>query len=408
VPAQPGDRPAQDHPANGCARGQAHGGSGRFVRRSRLAGGEVPTRTFDQLFETGPARAHWDSLVGMDARKYHARAMSQSPRARERENESWARYWELGLLSSLGNAYSGTYEGAVRELWRNFFSALPEGGRVLDIGTGNGAIAAIAVEVARERGIAMDVHGIDLAPIRPLETVRHQRELIEPVTFHPETPAEATPFPDAHFDALTGHYAFEYTGRAACAAELGRVAADGARLQLVVHHPDSAILEIARIELGHARLLESCGFFAHGRALAERVAALPDPAARRALAGDPEAERLREALNEAAATVSAAADSAPYPDLLRLALNAFQAGWRQLVSGDPEGASRALSAGEDGIAANRARLEDLTGAFLDRVAVDESLTALTRAGFAAEPVDLVRHESGRLLGWLLRGRRNAR
>lgn len=368
----------------------------------------MPARAFHQLVESGALRAHWRSLVGMDARKYHARAMSQSPRARERENESWARYWELGLLSSLGNAYSGTYEGAVRELWREFFAALPAGARVLDIGTGNGAIPAIAVEISRERGLDLEVHGVDLAPIRPLETVREQRELIEPVRFHPGTPAEAMPFPDAHFAGITGHYAFEYTRRAECAVELGRVAADEARLQLVVHHPQSIILQTARAELGHARLLESCDFFGHARALAERVAALADPAARRELAADPEAERLRHALNEAAAVVKTAAETAPHPDLLRLAMNAFQAAWRQLVAGDAEAASRVLAAGERGVAANRSRLEDLASAQLDEASVHRSLADLDRAGFDAGPAGEVHHESGGLLGWLIRARRRPR
>jgi ubiquinone/menaquinone biosynthesis C-methylase UbiE len=340
--------------------------------------------------------------------QYHAPAMNESRSRRERENESWAHYWELGLLSSLGNAYTGTYEGAVREHWRAFFAALADGSRILDVGTGNGALPAIAIEVARERDVTFEVHGIDLAPIRPLETVKHQRELIQPVHFHANTPAEATPFEAAWFHAITAHYGFEYTDRPACARELGRVAAGGAVLGLVIHHPESIILQTAREELANAgMLLDESQFFDRARALLETAARASDPAARAALARDARAERQRHALNEAAAAVAAAADASPHPDLLRLALNAFQTSWRHLSAGDGAAARAALAAGERGITENRQRLRDLASAYLGREQVDAARENLIAAGFEMAVPDRLYHESGALLGWVLNGRRQS-
>lgn len=338
--------------------------------------------------------------------QYHAPAMNESRSRRERENESWAHYWELGLLSSLGNAYSGTYEGAVREHWRAFFAQLDDGSRVLDVGTGNGAVPAIAVEVARNRGVTFEVHGIDLAPIRPLQTVKHQRELIEPVHFHASTPAEATPFPDGYFHAITAHYGFEYTDRPACARELGRVASGGAVLHMVIHHPESIILETAREELSNAAILiDQSRFFARARALLQTVMAAPDAAARAALAGNAEAERQRHALNDAAAVVAAAADASPHPDLLRLALNAFQTSWRHLTSGDGRAALAALDAGELGVTTNRQRLQDLASAYLSLEQVDAAQADLAASGFDIAPPALLHHEGGTLLGWVVSGLR---
>ena len=52
-------------------------------------------------------------------------------------------------------------------IWLAFFSQLPDGARVLDVGTGNGIVAFLARDAAKARGRNFHIEGIDAAIIDP-------------------------------------------------------------------------------------------------------------------------------------------------------------------------------------------------------------------------------------------------
>src|SRR5690348_5313060 len=58
----------------------------------------------------------------------------------------WDQYWHADRLASCLNLDTPNYTADMRAGWSGFLSPLPDGARVLDICTGNGAVAAIAVE----------------------------------------------------------------------------------------------------------------------------------------------------------------------------------------------------------------------------------------------------------------------
>lgn len=326
--------------------------------------------------------------------------------ARKASRESWNRYWEHGFLTSCRNAFEANYEGSLKAAWEEFLAALPPGTRVLDICTGNGAIAMIAVEVSRREGLGLEVHGCDSASIRPRETVRESRALLEDVRFHPDTPAEATQFPDAHFGALTGQYAFEYTDEEACIAELVRISAPGARLQLVIHHHRSIVIDTSREELVNAGLIfDGTRLFDHAEAMIRIVGGTSGPEARRALAADSAAEECRARLNEAAARISAAAGDSPNPQLLQMALARVAEAYRAVGESGMEAALSLLATARDQIRANAERLEDLMAAARDEGDLRRIAGRMSAAGLACEAPEEIRHEGGPLMGWLLRARR---
>lgn len=326
--------------------------------------------------------------------------MSDHRAARER----WNRYWEHGFLTSCAGAFSGNYEGTLKSVWERFLAGCPKGARVLDICTGNGAIAMIANEVSRARSLELDIHAIDSAVIKPLATVRQDRDLLEGIHFYSETPAESTPFPDGHFLAITGQYAFEYTSEDGCIAELARITAPGGQLQLVIHHSDSVVIKTSREELRNgAIIVDETRIFDLARALMTRVGAARTPAEKRALSGDPDAESLRAALNRAAERLSRAAGSSPHPELLHLALDRISGAWRALEQGMSQALER-LAAGQGDLEANLARLEDLISAARSPEDIRRIAGKLAAAGFRVEPMEELRHDNGPLMGWLLQAR----
>ena len=63
------------------------------------------------------------------------------------EPSAWDRFWSYDRLSSFGTGPgAGNYGEHIAAGWRAFFAALPAGSKVLDLCTGNGAIAVMAVE----------------------------------------------------------------------------------------------------------------------------------------------------------------------------------------------------------------------------------------------------------------------
>ena len=113
--------------------------------------------------------------------------------------------------------------------WRRFLVTRvdpPRGGRVLDVATGTGAVAAALLR----RRPDLDVVGIDQSTEMLAEA---RRRIGARVELH-EGRAERLPFPDASFDALTFTYLLRYVDDpAATLRELARVVRPGGGIAML-------------------------------------------------------------------------------------------------------------------------------------------------------------------------------
>ena len=150
---------------------------------------------------------------------------------------------------------SSNYTLELCGVWLEFFGALPDGSRVLDIGTGNGAVVLLAKDAAVAAGKTFDIHGTDLAQIDPVRHVRNGANLYAGIEFHPGTPTERLPFENCHFDAVSGQFALEYTEIDAALREVHRVLRAGGRAQFILHHEQSVIAGNARASIEQSRLV---------------------------------------------------------------------------------------------------------------------------------------------------------
>src|SRR5690606_20552509 len=79
--------------------------------------------------------------------------------------EVWSAYWGQGPLHSLPTSFPDNYQGQIRDFWVGMLSGLGTGHRMLDIGTGNGALPRMALEL---RGVnCPQVDAIDAAAVAP-------------------------------------------------------------------------------------------------------------------------------------------------------------------------------------------------------------------------------------------------
>ncbi|WP_181952553.1 class I SAM-dependent methyltransferase [Vulcaniibacterium gelatinicum] len=169
--------------------------------------------------------------------------------------EHWEAYYRGGALATCPTSPEGGYDLELREVWRDFFAPLPAQARLLDIGTGNGAVALIAAETAAALGRRWEIHATDLAQIDPPRHVPGGAERFSGITFHPGVATEQLPFPEAHFDAVSGQYALEYSDTARALAELARVLKPGARAQFVLHHAESRLVLTGKVSQREAELV---------------------------------------------------------------------------------------------------------------------------------------------------------
>ena len=112
----------------------------------------------------------------------------------------WSRLWATGVLHSCATGIHGNYDGEVLAFWQGQFDLAGDGARILDVGTGNGALLLLARERATRRGIGLTLLGVDIADIEPGRAVAGGADRFAGIEFHPRTSVCALPFADGEID----------------------------------------------------------------------------------------------------------------------------------------------------------------------------------------------------------------
>ncbi len=315
----------------------------------------------------------------------------------------WDRYWQADRLSAcLADTATGNYAQAIRTGWAAFFEPFPDGARLLDIGTGNGAVPLIARETAVQAGRRFEIHGVDRADIDPARFVHATPGALADIHFHGRTSAESLPFPDRHFDGLTGQYALEYTDPASSVRELARVAKPGARLRFVLH------AEGATPVAGAARCLAEIAFLTEELRILDKARVLMRAAFAFEQANafdtrlEDEARKAREQYLAAARAADARYPGAGSKALFSEILDGVRAAWDHRRNFTLDYILTGLDRIDQETRAHAARLEDMRRAALSREELAALATLLREKGFGGVRTGELRApEDARLLGWEL-------
>jgi len=316
--------------------------------------------------------------------------------------QSWSAYWASGALHSCVGSFEGNYAGQVREFWRGFASGLPQGARLLDVASGNGALPALFIQDA-PADRTLDIDAVDLAAVQPDWLGGLDEAVRRRTRFHPGVVAESLPFADASFDACVSQFGIEYTDLARSVPELRRVLRAGGRVGLVLHSTESLILRQAREELGHlAWLLDEAGLIEVGDGLCDAFALAATPEGIRRLQGDAHATSLRATYNDLMRQGGERAAASPCPDAINESREAVaQALMACRASGSAQPGRQALAALVARLHESRLRLRELVDCALDR---DAAENLLAPAGIALDKIETLRFGNGEVMGWALAGR----
>ena len=159
----------------------------------------------------------------------------------------WSDYWKktTSTNSFVDGDLSGQYSEAIQLFWEEQFVGLAEGAYLLDVGTGNGAIAIMASRYSVKRDVSFRIFATDLAAINPIATFQHLpelRSLVSQIRFFPETSMESLPFASGSMDLITSQFAFEYSSTEQSLAEFSRILKPNGRCTCIAHDVRSALV----------------------------------------------------------------------------------------------------------------------------------------------------------------------
>lgn len=307
----------------------------------------------------------------------------------------WTNYYRSGALVTGPRGAQAGYDRELAEAWVHMFQVLPQTSTILDIGTGNGAIVAMANAWAQQHSSDWAIHGADLADINPAHDVPNGERLFSGCHFHPKTPAERLPFEPDTFDLVCGHFALEYTEVPKTLAEVARVLKPGAQARFIIHHSDSVLVANAEQSLAETDLIiESAGIYARLRELIQDSGPLPPIDTPEAQALSTAIDTLRAArIHDKPATssvvVSACLDAAKHILYLRS------------QGADPEPALAALSQAQDDLRHSAQRLRDLLAVGHNERQIKALLNTGEDAGLVARGFRPLYHQRTNLVGWVV-------
>ena len=315
----------------------------------------------------------------------------------------WDRSWQSDRIAScFDGAGARNYGEPVAAGWQDFFSGLAEKSRIIDLCTGNGAIALIAASIGRSENKHFSITAVDQADIDPPAYVTRHREALAAIRFQGGTEVEALPFADKEFDVAVSQYGLEYADLERAVPELGRVLARGGQARLVVHAADGIVAAGSKRVVADADLLlNDIGLIAAARRCFEDVGQVEagdtSPAAREK--ADEAFAAFRTALKRTGERIAGADDKMMFHNSGAVLLDAFRArGWAGLPA-----VLAKVDTVEGEILAHRGRLQALIDAALDERGAKALAERLEAAG--AVESDSARLESPEgLIGYVIRAR----
>lgn len=312
-------------------------------------------------------------------------------------SDAWSRLWRSGVPHSCATAMPGNYDGPTLAFWQRQFQALPEGSVVVDVGTGNGALALLASRAARDRRTRLDVHGVDLADIDPAATIGGD---FTGIRFHSRTSLAALPFADAGVDLLVSQFALEYAPRETAVAEALRVLGTRGGAAMVLHSHDSVVARVTAERLPwFGLLLRDSPLLPAADGVVKVLATARTPAERAALQSDPLAESTRHAFNRAAGELLDRAREPGAGDVLGRFMPALSQAV-QSAAQEPMRAREGLAGLRQWLRDEEDRLLQLRAALLDAAALDALAGSFREAGHAVACGSL-EQRPGAKLGWTL-------
>jgi ubiquinone/menaquinone biosynthesis C-methylase UbiE len=160
--------------------------------------------------------------------------------------QHWTDYWKnTNALNSFAEGEQGKgYQKEIADFWEGQFKQLDSNATVVDLGTGNGAIAVLAQQFSKNKQLNWNVIGIDAANIEPHKLkVKDKliKQSLSDINFIANTQIEKAPFETESVDAFISQFAFEYSDLEQSLERCFNCLKPCGIISILTHHPQSHI-----------------------------------------------------------------------------------------------------------------------------------------------------------------------
>jgi ubiquinone/menaquinone biosynthesis C-methylase UbiE len=308
----------------------------------------------------------------------------------------WSDFWQQGFVTTFGPGMPDNYQGVIADFWDSQFERLDDGARILDIATGNGAVAILAARTAQKQGKTFDITGCDLAAINPEIAASEELQALRAgIRFRSNTACEKLPFAQGAFDFASSQFGLEYCKIPQALGEIRRVLVPGGKFVVIAHHSDSNLLKAARSESHVYRaVLKDLNLFGRVRAY---FGALGNPLNQEELrVAINKAKPLSTSVNEGVASMKKRYPNSECARQMLAAINTLAQGAARVQS---KQRLRTLAMVSEDFEMAGERLEDMVKAGLDGDAVDRLHTLARTSAFSNFSCEPFMDDIGSLAGW---------
>ncbi len=180
------------------------------------------------------------------------------------ETTHWTHYWGSGNLTSLPEDFRYNYDEEIADFWSSIFSSASEQSHILDICSGNGAIAILAAEYSLKNNIPFTISAVDAAEIN-IDTIKKSYQGFERfesfLSFKGGTQVETLEIPSESYDLITSQYGFEYCDLEEATKSVYRLLKTKGIFALITHTTNSDMLQVMQQEQIEYQTLDKYGFF---------------------------------------------------------------------------------------------------------------------------------------------------
>ena len=158
----------------------------------------------------------------------------------------WTSYWQTGALTSLPMDFKVNYDGELELFWQSILlNSKSQPLTILDVCTGNGAIALLLQELAGKHDVNIEVTAIDASDIAPSvisKTHPEKAKYIPSINFIGNCLVEnMSETIRQKFDLIVSQYGIEYCDTEQAAENVAALLNPGGKLVFVAHSPDTAM-----------------------------------------------------------------------------------------------------------------------------------------------------------------------
>ena len=178
-------------------------------------------------------------------------------------HQHWSSYWNTGAQTSLPTDFKNNYDGAIYDWWQQRVNSLPNNSTVLDVCTGNGAVALLMAEIAVQHNKTFQITAVDISKINTQSILKnHASEITSQINFISDCPLESINAYIKNQQAMiVSQFGLEYTDLTITAPLLYDLLSAEGELDFIAHSANSAVFQTMATEDNIYKWLESIGVF---------------------------------------------------------------------------------------------------------------------------------------------------